>query len=243
MYQLKIFKENILLFVSAHTIEDAFEGTSTYLTQLKRFLKVQVLISHNWRGIWRHKYLSHTIEEGFEGTSTYLTQLQRVLKVQVLISHNWRGFWRYNHLSHTIEEVFEGTSTYLTQLKRFLKVQILILHNWRGFWRYKHLSYTTEEISMLLFYKPDPYFTSVIIINFFIHIFKSVRLATRKVERNTAKISPQSNERANRRATPTTHDTLHFLKDRNSGLNTLTFFFCCGAATQRGSWPFHSRGF
>ena len=109
------------------------------------------------------------------------------------------------------------------QLKFFKRKCILLLYwlfnHYLIFWRYKYLSHTVEEFSILLFYKPDPYFTSVIIITFFIHILKSVQLATRNVKRNTAKISPQSNEGASRRATPTTHDTLHFLNYRNSGLN------------------------
>jgi len=82
-------------------------------------------------------------------------------------------------------------------------------------WNYKYLSQTIQMISILLLYRPDPYFTSVIIVTFFIRILKSVQLATRKVKRNTPKIIPQSNERGSSRATPVTPVTLHFLKNRN----------------------------
>ena len=87
------------------------------------------------------------------------------------------------------------------------------------FWRYKYVSHKIQKVSILLLYKTDPYITSIIIITFFIQALKCFRLATRKVKRNT---TPKCDERASRRATPMTHDTLQFLIYRKSGLNMLT---------------------
>jgi len=121
-------------------------------------------------------------------------------------------FWSLDIYLFIIDAAQQDVPIKIFQKEKLYSLSYRMFNGYLFLWRYKYLSQTIQMVSILLLYKPDPYFTSVIIITCFIHILKSVQLANRKVKRNSAKISPLSNERGSMRATPMTHNTLHFFK-------------------------------